>query len=91
MKHLRIRQIISNCLFMTEFIALFFLVCAVIQGNIGFLPGMGYGILSFFFFFLLTSLLLRHPSGKKIRKLSYPKLHTGLSLRVASNGNRNAA
>ena len=88
MKHINFRQIISNCLFMTEFIALFFLICAVIQGNIGFLPGMGYALASFLGVNLVTSLLLYRPAKKRSRR---PAAHTGMPFRVASGGSRTAA
>ena len=91
MKHINFRQIISNCLFMTEFIALFFLICAVIQGNIGFLPGMGYALASFLGVNLVTSLLLYRPAKKRSRANLRPAARTGMPFRVASGGSRTAA
>lgn len=94
MNRLKIRQVISNCLFMAEFTALFFLICAVVQGSISLLPGLGYGLASFFGVNLVSSLILCRPAktAKKRKKPVFPAVSRNrLSLRISPDHRRTAA
>lgn len=92
MKFTSFKQILANFLLMGEFFALFFLLCAAIQGSLPLLAALGYAAGSFFVTNLLASLLVsisspRRPVPRSCRK---PSVHPTVRLAVVSEHRRAA-
>lgn len=66
MKFTSFKQIIANFLLMSEFVALFFLLCAAIQGSLPLLAALGYAAGSFLATNFLASLLVSTSSPPSI-------------------------
>lgn len=67
MKFTSFKQIIANFLLMSEFVALFFLLCAAIQGSLPLLAALGYAAGSFLATNFLASLLVSTSSPVDLR------------------------
>lgn len=92
MKFASFKQIIANFILMSEFFALFFLLCAAIQGSLPLLAALGYAAGSFLLANLLVSLLVSTPSARRpaARPVRKPAARPAVRLAVAGD-HRHAA
>lgn len=88
MKFTSFKQIIANFLLMSEFVALFFLLCAAIQGSLPLLAALGYATGSFLATNFLASLLVSTSSPRRSAPSPRPRPSGRPAVRLAVAGER---